>query len=213
MQNTLVAALLLLASISATSAQAQSPVPVAGKDYIEIPGGTPLVPVEGKIVIEEFFNYICPACNQLEPQLVAWTAQLPPYAKLQYVPATFREDFAIYARAYYAAEALNLVDKTHAAVFEAIHRSHQLPAEGQKPDPERIAKFYAKYGVEEKDFLAMMKSFAVDAKVRRASDYMKRVKLEGTPSLVVNGRYMVTGSSFTNMLDIAKYLVEKEHKQ
>ena len=118
MKSLFVSALLFLV----LPAQAQSPVPVVGKDYVEIANGRPLEPVEGAVVVEEFFNYICPACNNFEPFFVAWTAKLPAYVKLQHIPASFRPDFVQYARAYYAAQALGVADKAHAAVYEAVHR-------------------------------------------------------------------------------------------
>lgn len=203
------ASVLLLMTV--LPAQAQPPVPVAGKDYIEIPNGRPLDSVERGIVVEEFFNYICPACNNFEPLFVAWTKRLPPYVKVQHIPASFRADFAQYARAYYAAQALGIADKTHAAVYDAIHRTRLLPAEGDKPDEERIAKFYAGFGVNAQEFLTAMRSFGVDSKVRRATEYMQRTKVLGTPSIVVNGRYLVRGTSFQDTLRIATYLIEKDH--
>lgn len=207
MKSLLVPALLLLA----LPAQAQSPVPEAGKDYIEISNGRPLEPADGFVVVEEFFNYICPACNSFEPLFVAWTAQLPSYVKLQHVPAAFRADFVQYARAYYAAGIFGVTEKTHKAVYDAIHRAHMLPAEGDKPDEERIAKFYADFGVDPQEFLAAMRSFGVDSKVRRAHEHMQRNRIPSTPSIVVNGRYLVRGTSFADMLRIATYLIEKEH--
>lgn len=207
MKNAIVMVLLLLAG----AVMAQSPSPVAGKDYVEIPNGRPLEPVQGKVVVEEFFNYICPACNSFEPAFVAWTAKLPPYAVVRHVPASFRPDFMQYARAYYAAQAFGLADKTHEAVYDAIHRAHALPAEGDKPDEERIAGFYAGYGVGAKEFLSAMRSFGVDARIRQATEHMQRSKVLGTPSIVVNGRYLVRGTSFPDMLRIATYLIEKEH--
>jgi len=207
MKSFLVAALLLLV----LPAQAQSPVPVVGKDYVEIANGRPLEPVEGAVVVEEFFNYVCPACNNFEPFFVAWTAKLPAYVKLQHIPASFRPDFVQYARAYYAAQALGVADKAHAAVYEAVHRSHSLPAEGDKPDEERIAKFYAGFGVDAQEFLAAMRSFGVDAKVRRANEYMQRSKVPSTPTVIINGRYLVKGTTYDDMLRIATYLIEKEH--
>jgi len=192
-------------------AQAQPPVPVAGKDYLEIPNGRPLDPVDGAVVVEEFFNYICPACYSFEPFFAAWTKQLPSYAKLQHVPASFSPAFVQYAHAYYAAQALGVADKTHDAVFDAIHRTHTLPAEGDKPDEERIAKFYAGFGVSAQDFLAAMRSFGVDAKVRRANEYMQRSKVPSTPTIVINGRYLVRGATYQDMLRIATYLIEKVH--
>ena len=193
------------------SANAQSLVPVAGKDYVEIANGSPLDPAEGMVVVEEFFNYICPACNSFEPLFVAWTAKLPPYVKLVHIPATFRADFMSYARAYYAAESFGLADKTHKAVYEAIHVTRKLPAEGQKIDEDRIAGFYADYGVDKDEFARAMQSFGIQVKIRRATEHMQRSKIPSTPSLVVNGRYLVRGDTYQDMLRIASYLIEQEH--
>lgn len=192
------------------TAQAQGPLPVAGTDYIEITNGRPLDPADGVIVVEEFFNYICPACNAFEPLFVSWTSKLPDDVKLVHVPATFRADFVQYAKAYYAAQSLNVVEKSHAAVYEAIHRTRSLPAEGQRPNEERIAEFYASYGVSEEQFLAAMRSFAVDLKVKRATEYMTRIRIPSTPSIVVNGRYLVRGQTYADMLRIADFLIAKE---
>jgi thiol:disulfide interchange protein DsbA len=212
-KNLVVSAFVTALVAAASPANAQSGEPVAGKDYLEITNGTPPDPSSNQIVVEEFFNYICPACFGFEPLLVAWTAKLPPYAKLVHVPATFRPDFIQYARAYYAAEALGLLDKTHAAVYEAIHVTHKIPAEGDKVDEDRIAGFYAGYGVDKAQFLSTMKSFGVDAKVKRATERMKRSQIRGTPSLVVNGRYLVlSGESNEVMLRIGSSLIAHEHK-
>ncbi len=204
--SAVLAALLALPSL----AGAQSPAPVAGRDYVEISNGRPLDPADGAIVVEEYFNYICPGCNAFEPFFAPWAAELPPDVKLVHVPASFRADFVQYARAYYAAQSLNVAEKAHAAVYEAIHRARTLPAEGQRPDEEKIGAFYANYGVDAKQFLAAMRSFAVDLKVRRAADHMLRIRIPSTPSVVINGRYLVQGRTHGDTLRIADYLIEKE---
>lgn len=210
MKGTVIAALFALAISVAVPVQAQSPV--AGKDYTEIPNGRPLdPPAAGTIVVEEFFNYVCPACNSFEPTFVAWQAKLPADVKVVHIPATFRADFMQYAKAYYAAEALGLVDKTHRAVYEAIHVKHTIPAEGDRPDEEKIAAFYAGFGVSKDEFLSAMRSFGVNVKVSRATDQMQKSKVPSTPTLVVNGRYLVKGgASWEDTLRIASFLIEKE---
>ena len=201
----------LLASAFAP-VRAQPPAPVAGTDYIEVGNGSPLDPADGMIVVEEFFNYICPACYTFEPLFAPWAEKLPPYVKVVHIPATFRADFLQYARAYYAAESFGLVEKTHRAVYDAIHRTHMLPGEGDRVDEERIAEFYSDFGVDAQEFLAAMQSFGVDFKLRRATEYMQRSRVSGTPSLVINGRYLVKGRTYDDMLRIASYLIEKEHE-
>jgi protein dithiol oxidoreductase (disulfide-forming) len=211
MKSVVTPALLILLATVCGSAQAQSPEPVAGKDYVEIPNGSPLEPAEGMVVVEEFFNYICPACYSFEPQFSNWAAKLPAYVKVVHVPATFRADFMQYARAYYAAQIMGLDEKAHMAVYAAIHNAHTLPAEGDQLNEEKIAAFYAGYGVDKQAFLDAMKSFGVDVKVRRATEHMQRSRIPSTPSIVVNGRYLVRGTTYGDMLRIAGYLIEKEH--
>jgi thiol:disulfide interchange protein DsbA len=211
MKQIVVSALLLVLANTVGPVQAQSAAPVAGKDYVEIPNGSPLDPAAGTVVVEEFFNYICPACNGFEPQFAAWAAKLPSHAKLVHIPATFRADFMLYARAYYTAEAFGLVDKTHRAVYQAIHVTHKLPGEGENPNEERIAAFYSEYGVDKDEFLRAMHSFGVELKLKRATEHMTKSKVPSTPSLVINGRYLVKGDTYADMLRIADTLIEKEH--
>ncbi|MFC6633714.1 thiol:disulfide interchange protein DsbA/DsbL [Microbulbifer taiwanensis] len=201
--------LLLLLGNAFTQAMAQSPV--AGEDYIEIPNGRPLAPAEGKVVVEEFFNYICPACNKFEPQFLAWSKQLPAYVRVDHVPAAFRKDFTPYAHAYYTAQIFGLAEETHQAAYDAIHMTRRLPAEGQMPNEKRVAEFYADYGADAQKFLATMQSFSVKSKVRRATEHMQRSKVRSTPSILINGRYLVLGNSFSERLRIARYLIEKEY--
>lgn len=197
--------------VAAFAARAQSPALAPGEDYLEIPNGMPLDPAEGRVVVEEFFNYACPGCNGFEPRFTAWMKQLPPYVRLDHVAASFRADFVQYARAYYAARAFGVAAKTHQAVYDGIHRTRTLPGEGQKPDEARIARFYADFGVDADEFLAAMQSFGVHLKVRRAAEHMQRIKIPKTPSIVINGRYLVRGDSVDDMLRIASALVEQEH--
>src|SRR2546430_10586370 len=71
--------------------------------------------------------------------------------------------------------------------------------------------FYAGLGADQAQFLSAMQSFGVDVKVRRATAHMQRCKVDQTPSIVINGRYLVKGATREDMLRIASYLIEKEH--
>jgi thiol:disulfide interchange protein DsbA len=117
-----------------------------------------------------------------------------------------------FARAFYTAQALGLVDKTHQALFDAIHRDH-LPLNTL----EALANFYAGYGVTSGNFLSTANSFVIDAKMSHGADLIRSYGIEATPTLVVNGKYRVGANSqrgigFPEMVQIALQLAQQEAK-
>ena len=48
------------------------PALVPGTDYVEIQGGQPFDPLDGKIEVVEVFGYVCPACNAFQSSVRAW---------------------------------------------------------------------------------------------------------------------------------------------
>ena len=140
----------------------------------------------------------------------AWEKSLPADVRFTYVPAAFGPEWVPYAHAFYVSQSMGLVAKTHDAVFNAIHVAQTLPGEGKTPDEAAIAKFYGQYGADPKQFLDAMHSFAVDAKVNRAKQFMTRSGVQGTPTLIIDGRYRVLGKSYDDMLRIANQLIAQE---
>jgi thiol:disulfide interchange protein DsbA len=192
------------------TAAASIPGLVAGTDYAVIPGGQPFEPRNGKVEVVEVFGYVCPACARMAPVMSAWKKKLPADVRLTYVPAAFGREWIPYAHAFYAADALGLVDRSHDAVFHAIHIEQSLPGEGKEPDEQAIAKFYGKYGVDPKVFADAMHSFTIDAKLARAKQFMVDSGVEGTPTLIVDGKYRVLGKSYEDVLRITDALIAQE---
>jgi thiol:disulfide interchange protein DsbA len=195
-------------SITQASNNGQALVP--GTDYEVIQGGQPYLPLNGKIEVVEVFGYVCPACAQFEPLATAWEQKLPADVRFSYVPAPFGPQWIPYAKAFYVAESMGLVGKTHTALFKAIHIDQTLPGEGKTPDEAAVAAFYGKYGADPKQFLAAMHSFAIDAKVKRGQQFMVRSGVGGTPTIVVDGKYRVLGKSYPDMLRITNQLIAQE---
>jgi len=185
------------------------PAPVPGTDYVEIPGGQPFQPATGKIEVVEAFGYTCPHCAEFEPLVSAWKAKLPADVQFTPVAAPFGGYWMPYAKAYYTAEAMGLLGKTHDAMFRAIHIERSMPVQ-PVPTPEQIGAFYAKYGADTQQFISTMSSFAVDAKVKRAQQFLTRSGVDSTPTLVIDGKYRVKGKSFEDVLRIAEHLVAQE---
>lgn len=190
--------------------QPVGPAPVAGTDYVVIEGGQPFQPTAGKIEVVEIFGYVCPACFRFQPLIGPWKAGLPSDVKFTYVPAMFGGTWDDYARAFYAAETLGLQEKTHEDMYAAIHIQQTLKGERGRDSVEDIAGFYGKHGADAKQFAQTMASFSVAAKTNRAKQFATRSKITGTPSLIVNGKYLVKGRSFEDMLRIADHLIASE---
>ena len=79
---------------------------------------------------------------------------------------------------------------------------------------DELADFYAEFGADRETFLSTAQSFAVDGKIRKDQQLVRDYGITGTPSLVVAGKYRVSGNaalpSFDAMLDVVDYLVGME---
>ena len=103
---------------------------------------------------------------------------------------------------------MGLLDKTHSALFNALHVERR-PVRSV----EDVAAFYADYGTTQDEFMAAMQSFAVNAKIARAQQVVPRYGVEGTPSMIVNGKYRVMSpvqGGFPRMLEVVDALIAKE---
>jgi len=182
-----------------------------GIEYLKI---SPPVPTENtkKVEVVEVFWYGCPHCYHFEPKLVAWLKHKPANVEFIRIPAVFpnRPLWELHARAYYTADLLGVLGKTHDALFDAIHKYHQ-----RLFDEDSLANFYAKYGVDKKLFKETLHSFGVQMKVDRAKELCRRYGIDGVPTMVINGKYK-TFASLTNgeagMLKVTDFLIDKESK-
>lgn len=184
------------------------PAPIAGVDYAEIAGGKPLVPASGTIEVAEVFSYTCPHCAMFEPLLLEWRARQPADVKFVPVAGLFGANPEPFARAFYAAEAMGVRTKTHEAMFRAIHAEQTLSA--HDATPRSVAAFYGRFGVDPARFAGAMSSPDTDAQLKRANEFIEKSGVDGTPGLVVAGKYRVTGKTMEDMLRIATHLVAKE---
>ncbi|TKS53082.1 thiol:disulfide interchange protein DsbA/DsbL [Luteimonas yindakuii] len=187
----------------------QGPAPVEGTDYVTIANGQPFQPLNGQVEVVEVFGYTCPACAAFEPQFSAWKKRQPADVRVTPLAAPFGGFWMPYARAFYTAESMGLIDRTHGAMFEAIHVQRSLPV--QNVSDQQIAGFYANHGADAAQFASTMQSFTVNAKLKRAEQFIGRTGVDATPTLVVNGKYRVIGGrSFDDVLNTVEHLVAQE---
>lgn len=165
-------------------------------------------PPPGKVEVLEFFWYGCPHCYRFEPDLHAWLKTRPANVVFERVPATFNPRWAFHAKVYYTAQVLGVEDRMTPVIFDAMHVKKQKLASLKE-----VKALFEANGVAGADFDKAFGSFAVDAKLRRATDLTRRSGIDGVPSLIINGKYMTTGSiagGNQGMLRVADYLIRKE---
>lgn len=163
------------------------------------------------IEVLELFWYGCPHCFQLEPTLTSWLATKPQNVVFRRMPAVLGPSWENHAKAYYAAEALGVLDRIHEALFSALHLQ-------KKPigDEESLANFFAEQGVNREEFLKAYRSFAVDMKVRQSKQVANRYGIDGVPAVIVNGRYRTSPTmtaSRERMIEVLNHLIATEQKR
>ena len=123
----------------------------------------------------------------------------------------FQPGWEAFARAFYTAKSLGLVDKTHQALFDAIHRDHQ-PLRSL----EDLANlFYANYGANPGNFISTAGSFVIEGQLAQGNQLVRDYQVDSTPTLIVAGKYRVTANSergvgFADMVPVALQLVQQE---
>ncbi len=163
-----------------------------------------------KIEVLEFFWYGCPHCYTFEPYIKAWKKTKPDNVEFSRVPAIFRPDWEVQARTYYALTNMGLIEDLHEKIFAAIHNDKK-----KLNTKEQLTDFVVQNGVDRKKFEEEYKSFSVDTMVRKAKKKQTAFKIQGVPSIVVNGKYLSSGSmsgSYENLVKILDFLVAKESK-
>jgi len=164
---------------------------------------------EDKVVVYEFFGYLCPHCATFEPYMKKLQTELPAEAELVRVPVVFYPQWKPYAQAYYTFEAMGLVDQAHEGMFNAIHQHKK-----QFRTIEEIAVWVASsYGVDKDKFLSTAKSFMVDGQIRKGMQMMQAMGVSSTPTLVTNGKFTPNAKSLksrNDLIEVTDYLVDME---
>ena len=185
--------------------------PKAGIEYRELSAAQP-TDAAGKIEVIEFFWYGCPHCFNFEPVIEPWVKKLPKDVQFRRIPAIFNDEWEQGARAYYTLEAIGELQRLHKPLFDAVHTGARL----RVADEAALTEWLGKQGVDTKKFAAAYRSFSVEGKVKRAKQLTQAYKIEGVPTMAVDGKYVVVTDnikSFEQMLTVADYLVEQTRKK
>lgn len=204
--KSLLVAVVLLGSVA--TAIAQPSLYVEGTHYETI--ANPVRTSDpNKIEVSEIFWYGCPHCYAFEPLITSWEEKLPSDVVFVRSPGMWNQTMEVHAQIFYAAEALGVTEKIHPVAFNEIHQKRNyLQTE------EAVRQMFVGQGVAPEDFDKAWKSFSVTSAVKKAGTRMRDYGVRGVPSMVVNGKYLVTvGGAVATQADLLKivdFLVLKE---
>jgi len=196
---------------------------VEGKNYFRIDPAQP-TSSPGKIEVTEVFSYGCPFCYQFNGLVEQLAKDLPRGAVMTYTPASFRpdENWPLLQRAFLTAQALGVAKQSHDAMFDAVNKGElniiDSSTERRKPQSawptiDDVAKVYAKFGIKPEDFVATANSFTINTKMKRADELVRAYEVDGTPAIIVNGKYRLSPTSaggYPQAVELTQWLVSKE---
>jgi len=207
MRTIIRAGLLTLCWLYAATAMAQSSQTATLKqrsNYREIPQQPVLA--QDRVEVIDFFFYACPYCNEMRPALEQWRKSLGASVVFRRVPTVRRDSWAPLARTYFTLEALNEIERLHDEVYKGYHdeKLHM-----SKPDV--MAEWANRHGIDRQKWMETYNSDDVSRKVELARKMTSDYDIQGTPSIVINGRYL-TSSGLTDdvgaVVPVAQALID-----
>ena len=161
-----------------------------------------------RIEVVEMFSYGCPHCYEFEPLIKAWGQQQASDVDFWYFPAVWNKSMELFARAFYAARALNVAHKIHIPLFNTIVIEQKSIA-----NESDLAVFFAQHGVEKKSITEAFNSTDVEDQIKQAEARVRSYKPAGAPEIIVNGKYRIDrmrAGGLTEMLAVVDFLINKE---
>ena len=161
-----------------------------------------------RIEVIDFFFYGCQYCNELLPRLERWRQRSKPAdVVLRHYPVVRHDSWVPLAKTYFTLEAMGEVERLHAAVYHSYHVEDLYMSQEKV-----ISEWAAKHGLDRDKFMAIYRSDETRQKVERARKLTVDYDIQGTPSLVVDGKYLTDGSS-SRTIDVLDRMIRLARQQ
>ena len=164
-----------------------------------------------KIEVVDLFWYGCGHCYSFKPILESWQKAQLEDIYFVVIPAVWQTEMRLHAKAYYTAQALKIFDVMHDVIFDAMNlKKEKLQNESE------IASLFLAHGVTAEKFSKIFNSGTIEMAVDFAEKKQAQYRLRGTPEIVVNGKYRISGrtaGSPREMLKVATFLIDKERSE
>lgn len=189
--------LLMFASASAFAAVKE------GVDYTVLPQAQAVADPK-KVEVIEFFSYSCIHCYKLEGVLPAWEAKLPKDVSFRRQQIVWDKNMEGFARLASAIRLSGQEAKLHHAAFDAVMRDKL-----DLRDPKILESWLGRQGADAGKFMQAYNSFGVNSDVARAGQLTRSYRIEGTPTLVVGGKYATVAAEPAKLLQTVDELIAK----
>jgi thiol:disulfide interchange protein DsbA len=180
---------LIAATMVASAAFASPADPKNGVDYQTLAAPQPVQAMGKKVEVIEFFAYHCPACNMLEPAFNGWIKKQGDNIQVRRIHLPFQGPADPEAHLFLTLEAMGKLDQYHHRVFQAVHVQRQRLIKD-----DQIIEWAVKNGLDRAKFMETWNSFGVTTKLRRLEQVSKAYKVSGTPTIIIDGKYVVSPS-------------------
>lgn len=173
-----------------------------GTHYQRLPVSRRVTDTLGKTEVVEIFWYGCPHCEQFEPALREWLRERGDAVEFVRIPAVFSMA-RLHAQAFYTAEALGKSEIMHDAFFaEILHGGNPLDTE------EKLARFFARFGVDAERFKQAFNSPAVQEKLQQAGQIARDYRMTYVPLIAINGQYVSDPSQAGSQDALIQWMTE-----
>lgn len=152
--------------------------------------------------LEMFFSYGCPACYQSESFIQRLRVNYPQLT-IKLIPVSFNPGWDLYAKAFFIADKLNVMDKIHSKLFHYVHEEKK-----QITTEEQLKAFFVDSGVTRTDYNAVANSYWLNTQIRLSKQKTKKNKVLSAPSFLVNERYLLNSKVLANFNNLEAAMVE-----
>lgn len=183
---------------------------VEGQDYTVLP--KPVAQTQpGKVEVLEFFGYFCVHCYHLDPVLLKQAKKWPADTYLRTEHVVWQPEMLGFARVAAAVNRSGLKYQANPAVFKAVYEQKINLAD------EATFKNWAaeQNSFDGKKLLAAYNSPASQADAQKMAKLTEELRIEGTPTVIVGGKYEVkfSGGDWNAGVKKIEELVEKVRRE
>jgi thiol:disulfide interchange protein DsbA len=150
-----------------------------------------------RIEVIDFFFYACPYCNELAPHLDRWLKRRQADVAFRRMPVIRHDSWVPLAKTYFTLEAMGEAERLHLAVYRSYHVEDLYMSQEKV-----IAEWATKHGLDSEKFMTIYRSDEVRQKVEVARKFTRDYDIQGTPSIVVDGKFLTSTSMTPSVAQI-----------